>query len=122
MRMPAMDEESKEAEAAEVKRGYKLPDNIVAKGIVGFEVRGPPCISGSGLMVRQASELYGRPVYEAESGGLFLYWLQKDGSAEQGMVVEELITPGVTRGEGSLFEKNGHWIISKEVGDSPVGA
>jgi len=121
MRMPPTDEESKEALAAELRKGYKPPDNIVAKGIVGFEVRGPPIISGSGLMIRHASELYGRPVYEAESGGQFLYWLRKDGSAEQGMVVEELIGPGETRGESALFEKSGHWIISKEVGDPPNG-
>jgi len=94
-------------------------DVIVSKSIVGFEVTGVKGTDGGplpGLMLRQSSELYGRPVYEAESGAQFLYWMENGGSVEQGLKDPEAQLVKAADEEELLFSQAGCWILAKEMG------
>jgi hypothetical protein len=54
-----------------------LPDRLTTRGVVGFDLERSQGAVAQGLMLRHGSELYGRPVYESEDGGQFLYWLRE---------------------------------------------
>jgi len=96
--------------------GPRAPtDHIKCSCIAGFEVQGRG-IGGvsSGLLLRDTSELYGRPVYQAESGGQFLYFMTRDGNTEHGL---DKIGIGMTAADLVTNPKyDGHWIISTEFG------
>jgi len=96
-------------------------DHIKCKCLAGFEVQGRGVGGVSpGLLIRNATELYGRPVYKGERGDQLLYFMAKDVSAEHGlektgmaMTAEDLVTNP---------NYDGHWVISTEFGiniDSP---
>merc|ERR1719161_1216751 len=59
-------------------------DRLAVRGVVGFDVAADVGGVRQGLMLRHGSELYGRPVYESEDGGQFLYWLREGGSLRDG--------------------------------------
>jgi len=64
-----------------------------------------------GLMIRHKDQLYGRPVYEGDSGNQFLYWMAKGGSYDEGIDFEiDVLTPG------KHFEKPGYWALATEIG------
>lgn len=88
------------------------------------------------LLLRQNSMLFGRPVYESENGGQYMYWLEeveKDGreeamgeettqrlckKMEEGMKPASLISPAQVTTEDAGIKK-GYWVISKQVGLQP---
>eukprot|EP00929_Paragymnodinium_shiwhaense_P013631 TRINITY_DN121473_c0_g1_i1.p1 TRINITY_DN121473_c0_g1~~TRINITY_DN121473_c0_g1_i1.p1 ORF type:complete len:2646 (+),score=729.13 TRINITY_DN121473_c0_g1_i1:454-7938(+) len=98
-------------------------DPITASSVVGFEVLG---VSGSeggpqpGILLRQKAELFGRPVYEAESGGQYLYWMKKDAAWTEGTTVESKdFSADATTDAASYFEGEGHWVLAREPGEAP---
>lgn len=97
-------------------------DRLAVRGVVGFEVGGCAGSVGQGLMLRHGSELYGRPVYESEDGGQFLYWLRDGGSLRDG-ADDEAYGAGVAQDAEALhktwFGSGGHWVISTEIGAAP---
>jgi len=96
-------------------------DEIRAKSVVGFEVVNVSreFALQPGLMLRHNQEVYGRPVYEAESGGQFLYWLQRDGSVEEGLDSAHVDSVGEALSARDLFANHGAWVIASEVGPKP---
>jgi len=100
-------------------------DKIVAKSIVGFQVQGNQDKLGKigmGLMLRIPLTLFGRPVYEYEGGGQYLYFHRKkeDGTMEdmaagQDAELEEF-GAGIEPTPERLYESSGCWIIATEMG------
>eukprot|EP00928_Gymnodinium_smaydae_P031663 TRINITY_DN23173_c1_g1_i2.p1 TRINITY_DN23173_c1_g1~~TRINITY_DN23173_c1_g1_i2.p1 ORF type:complete len:351 (-),score=55.54 TRINITY_DN23173_c1_g1_i2:295-1347(-) len=108
---------------AKMRPGKELPDNIQSKSIVGFEIMNGSdsfALAGPtpGLMLRAAcSELYGRPVYEAENGGQYMYWLQDGGSVESGMPDPAAVDEDTFLSNPEEYFKNeGCWIIASAMG------
>jgi len=115
--------EEPEDEAAK-ERAAKMPpiDQIRAVSVVGFEITGlARGLLRGGLLLRHGRELYGRPVYEAENGGQFLYWMQANGSLENGMLDEDELETADINDPGALFSCNGSWIVAKDVGEVKGG-
>jgi len=92
-------------------------DKVTSRTVVGFEVMGATGKLSPALMLRHPSEFFGRPVYEAEQGQQFLYWMKKDGTIRQGYGGED----SVSREPATLFAFPGYWIIAKNVGEPPRG-
>jgi hypothetical protein len=107
-------------------------DKLEVQSVVGFEVTG--LLNGRRskiphLLMRQPSLYFGRPVYEAESGGQFLYWHAADAPAGTGVADAEMSGPGQIafheEETDSLWQvsdgriRDGWWIISDEVGLRP---
>merc|ERR1719161_1123275 len=111
----------------ELGKVTSIPDLLTVRPVIGFEV-----IDGSfeiqALFLRLDAELYGRPVYEGEMGGQYLYWLEAPrtgldggGTLELGMKFA-IGMPGENGREEQMkeFMKNeGHWIIAKDIGLPP---
>eukprot|EP00913_Durusdinium_trenchii_P020808 g19548.t1 len=81
-------EEIKEEDEDEEK-GFSLrtESGTGAKSIVGFQVTGNSDHLGKigvGLMLRIPMTLFGRPVYEYEGGGQYLYFQRKEASLSDG--------------------------------------
>jgi hypothetical protein len=94
-------------------------DKIVAASVVGFEIMGEP-EAVSGLMLRNTNELYGRPVYESEGSGLFLYWMKRGGSIDDG-IMETTDGACEMQDASKLFESAGHWVIAQKLGETEGG-
>jgi hypothetical protein len=94
-------------------------DVILTRSIVGFEMIGEPSIAQS-LLLRNMKEMYSRPVYEDQHAGIWLYWIKRGGSLDDGMghgaaTATELPDPE------EMYEQKGYWVISKVLGDKPQG-
>jgi len=92
-------------------------DQISIRSIVGFELSGiPKGFPGPvpGLMLRHASQFFGRPVYEGESGAQYLYWMKNGADLAEGL--QDELAPGETQAAKKLFEGSGYWAMGKEVG------
>ncbi|CAE7174523.1 DHX57, partial [Symbiodinium pilosum] len=96
-------------------------DIIKAESIVGFQVQGSIEKLGSigkGLMLRIPMTLFGRPVYEFEGGGQYLYFLKKEAKIAEGQSASwEEFGAGVEPNPQKLFEMEGYWAIGVDVGD-----
>jgi len=93
-------------------------DVIKIRSVVGFEISQVPAgVPGplSGLVLRHASEYYGRPVYESESGGQFVYWMASKGKKEDGHD-EKWTRVDWPNSSANFYSLRGYWAISKEVG------
>jgi len=100
-------------------------DKLVAKSIVGFQVQGNEDKLGKigmGLMLRIPLTLFGRPVYEYEGGGQYLYFHRKndDGTMEdmaagQDAELEEF-GAGIEPTPERLYESSGCWVIATDMG------
>jgi len=100
-------------------------DKLVAKSIVGFQVQGNQDKLGKigmGLMLRIPLTLFGRPVYEYEGGGQYLYFHRKkdDGTMEdmaagQDAELEEF-GAGIEPTPERLYESSGCWVIATDMG------
>eukprot|EP00930_Biecheleria_cincta_P037802 TRINITY_DN2597_c0_g4_i2.p1 TRINITY_DN2597_c0_g4~~TRINITY_DN2597_c0_g4_i2.p1 ORF type:complete len:4129 (+),score=689.20 TRINITY_DN2597_c0_g4_i2:1820-12388(+) len=53
-------------------------DQLVSKSVAGYDCNIHPGFMIPGLMLRISQTLYGRPAYEVESGGQFLYFMKSD--------------------------------------------
>lgn len=107
-------------------------DKIVAKSIVGFQVQGNQDKLGKigmGLMLRIPLTIFGRPVYEYEGGGQYLYFHRKEAdgvtftelSKGQDADLEEF-GAGIEPTPEKLYENEGCWVIATDMGatlDSP---
>jgi len=123
----AIKEQAKEAEkaktlwesiAASLDGLYPVPDFVVCRSMVGFEMTASADKLGHvsrGLMLRIPQTLYGRPVYEAESGGQFLYFLKDEGDLADGMTGWEDFQPGAHPDPNKLFKMSGNWVLSREI-------
>jgi len=125
----AIKEQAKEAEKAKTRStwesimaslesAYPEPDILVCRSMVGFEMTASAeklGHVGKGLMLRIPQTLYGRPVYEAESGGQFLYFLKDDGDLADGMNGWEEFEAGTQPHPDKLFAMSGNWILSREI-------
>lgn len=102
----------------------QLANRLRTQGVLGFHISGaPPPLLEAGvtrdLLVRRALAIYGRPVYESESGGLYLYWLREGGSFEVGLEAEQLTQDGLPSQlllSPDSSEVSGHWAIARKVG------
>jgi hypothetical protein len=127
--------EEDKAETEKRAKNWKPIDQIVAKSVVGFEINGvkeKDTRKGGpapGLMLRHASELYGRPVYEAENGGQYIYWFKDDekppgepASIDEaiGYSPDGMATLDEAKSQ-ELLGLEGAWIVAREVGDSKDG-
>lgn len=96
-------------------------DIIKSQSIVGFQVHGSMETLGNigkGLMLRIPMTLFGRPVYEFEGGGQYLYYLQKESKIADGQSASwEEFGAGVEPKPERLFEKEGYWAISMDIGE-----
>lgn len=103
-------------------------DKIVAKSIVGFQVQGNQDKLGKigmGLMLRIPLTLFGRPVYEYEGGGQYLYFHRKESdgvtftelSKGQDADLEEF-GAGIEPTPEKLYENQGCWVIATDMGAS----
>jgi len=122
-RMREHTENEQDPELYEKKKGWfrskeiRKVDKLTIQSVVGFEVTG---VSQNGfggiqsLFLRHPSLFYGRPVYESENGGQFLYWRKNNGSIEDGLQSAMLDSPGDL--VEIVDEIDGHWIISTELG------
>jgi len=103
------------------KQEMKDVDKIEVQSVVGFEVTGAHTSFNTSqvasLLLRHPSVYYGRPVYEAENGGQFLYWQATAGAAGHGATESEMSGPGEIAMHADATE--GWWIISSEVGVRP---
>jgi len=105
-------------------RKKKAPvDLITVTSIVGFELLGSTRVNqrnvADGLFLRASRELYGRPVYEIQTGGIWLYWLQDKGTLLEG--TQGPHAPSEAKEAKSLFEATGHWIVAHDLGDAYNG-
>jgi len=94
------------------------PDLVVCRSMVGFEMTASLEKLGfinRGLMLRIPTTLYGRPVYEAESGGQFLYFMKEEGTLAEGLQGWEEFESGVIPNPALLFGMTGHWVLSREI-------
>lgn len=95
-------------------------DKIEAKSIVGFQVTGNSDHLGKigvGLMLRIPMTLFGRPVYEYEGGGQYLYFQRKEASLSDGQDASlEEFGAGVEPTPEKLFQYEGRWIIAMDMG------
>jgi len=97
-------------------------DRLSSVSIVGFELFGTDGTKvRPGLLLRHGRDLFGRPVYEAENGGQFLYWMKYRGKLAEGMVEDDTELTGGMPDHRKLFANSGYWIISYEVGEPPEG-
>lgn len=107
---------------ASANTGGKI-NEIKVHSIVGFEVSGVPVeyiAQIPTLFLRCHTMYYGRPVYESENCGQYLYWQAKDTEAFSGIANANLSAPGqVIKLEESEAKKRGYWCISSQVGLSP---
>jgi len=110
------------------KKEMKDIDKLEVQSVVGFEVTG--ILPGgnsqvASLLLRHASLYYGRPVYEAENGGQFLYWQAQDAPAGSGVADAEMSGPGQIAsheeegGKTGWFNIPGWWVIAAQVGLRP---
>jgi len=118
-----LDEEDEDDEAAGTKaKNVKVPvDQIKSVSIMGFEPVGvDKTLIKAGSLVRQGRELYGRPVYESESGGQYLYWFKKGGDLAEGLVEDDL-EGDAGADANKLYQYTGHWIVASDVGETCGG-
>jgi len=102
------------------KKKKKAPvDEIVATSTVGFEVFDSVNGVSNGLFLRLNKELYSRPVYEIQTGGMFMYWLEHEGTLELGTQADH--APSEAKEAKALYAVGGFWIIATELGDSHQG-
>merc|ERR1740121_3579162 len=113
------------AKAAENKGETKLRmelksnpvDKLSVKSILGFRLKCKDSAHGPvrGLLLRHASQLYGRPVYESEHGGQYLYWMEEGGNLEKGSREEDMATLKEASGLGlkKLLIPSGYWAIGE---------
>lgn len=99
--------------AQEEKRRGKPFDRIRIVETSGVEVsscESPAILDGSFL--RQAHELFGRPVYEMENGGQYLYWTSATGKP----INEDGFGSGTAMLNHELHKDEGFWCISDQLG------
>merc|ERR1719498_1226051 len=108
------------------KQEMRPIDKLEVQSVVGFEVSG---IQRNGhihqlasLLLRHPSLYYGRPVYEAENGGQYLYWQALDEPSGAGVAFAELLGPGQVAQHKDLDDKEGMWMIGDQVGLTPENA
>merc|ERR1712173_187089 len=75
----------------------------------------------AGSWLRYGKELYGRPVYESESGDRYLYWFKKGGGDLTQGLVEDNLEGDAAADINKLYQYTGHWIIACEVGETYGG-
>jgi len=90
----------------EVEAGRPSIDRIQMHPVAGFKIissRSEGVLPG--ILIRQPTESYKRPVYECENGGQFLFWAPFEGE-----VIDE---------DTPMYLQKGAWVIGDHVGSKP---
>jgi len=106
------------------KAGKKVApiDTLSVGSVVGFEVLGSQGTElQTGLMLRHAGELYSRPIYEAEDGSQFLYWMKDGGTLVEGMEEEDEHDAAEHIRHAQLLATKGRWVFARTLGEAPEG-
>jgi hypothetical protein len=94
-------------------------DRLTIQCVMGLIVDGHNGLI-HGLMLRHPSMFFGRPVYEAENGGQYLYWFQQGKMVEDGWVIASMVSPTKALDEVDPDDEakinEGWWIIARQVG------
>merc|ERR1719498_1772905 len=106
------------------KQEMRPIDKLEVQSVVGFEVSG---IQRNGhihqiasLLLRHPTLYFGRPVYEAENGGQYLYWQATEAPAYSGIADSSMSGPGqVSYHEEVHKQTGGWWCFSSQVGARP---
>ncbi|CAD7942640.1 unnamed protein product [Amoebophrya sp. A120] len=101
------------------KRGALPVDRLRIVEMSGVEVS--PCQSPmvlDGCFLRQPQELFGRPVFEMENGGQYLYWVSEDGRP----LTDQQTEAGLAMQGHLLHKDRGFWCISDSLGAPPKDA
>lgn len=125
--VPFKSTDDADPEIALVQAGASKVDRLALQGALGFEVRGLFTARRgliSNFFQRNPGQLYKRPIYEAEAGRQYLYWLpskakeDKEKRMEEGMQNEMIENVSL---DDEFFALPGSWVIAWDLGELPRG-
>eukprot|EP00931_Biecheleriopsis_adriatica_P040126 TRINITY_DN2295_c0_g2_i2.p1 TRINITY_DN2295_c0_g2~~TRINITY_DN2295_c0_g2_i2.p1 ORF type:complete len:1028 (+),score=214.92 TRINITY_DN2295_c0_g2_i2:1132-4215(+) len=94
-------------------------DKLECTSMVGFEVKGTPEKMGKvlkGVMLRTPFTVYGRPAFEAETGGQYLFFMKQGGDLTEGSnPIFEEFGSGVDPNPAALYDIQGFWLVADDL-------